>query len=755
MRKRFSTIALLWGMCLSVVVAQNSKLKKAKQYQEAFNYSEAIETYLQIVEKHDHPEAKIQLADIYRKTNNYKEAEKWYAQVVDLPEAKPPHYFYYGLMLQRNGDCKAAENAYQKFLKLRPYDARRPFLRNACAYQEELLGKLAKSITVSPLEINSTGVDLGPAFYRNGLVFASSRQIEGERKNRGAFLNLFFVPFKFSRSDGEANLIYGTPSRFSESLDSDSHEAIVSFNPDQSQIFFTRNKSLKKKPQDLVRLEIMSAQKDEDGEWSTLEPMPFNQDHYSFAHPALSPDGQRLFFSSDLPGGFGGKDIYVSYLEDGKWGTPINLGPSINTPTDELYPFYGNEGKLYFSSDGHFGLGGQDIYVVQDKGDGAWSKAENLGFPINSTLDDFGIIFSPDGSFGYFTSNREGGKGRDDIYEFRRAKVPIQIGIKDAVDGVGVADVLIHHSCETESFQTNEDGLLMLYIEPNKCCTLTTLKNGFELQELEVCAKTKSLSDTLFLSIVLDRSKDADLTGIVYDSETGNPLVGAVVHASSKDCEDLKPMITEEAGIYRFKVRKGCCYEIKAEKGDYFSKTSDLICFENKQSQKKKFLNLSLKRFTGDSEKIVAKTPNKQPKTNEKIIEDGAFKMSSRVDKEEPIPYLLNIYYNVGRTSVKRESLPELKKLLQLMKDNPSIIVEISSHTDARGSDRFNKKLSQRRAEAIVRWLRSEGIRKNRLLAKGYGESRLVNNCSDGKECEEYEHQLNRRTEFRILGKLN
>ena len=143
MRKRFSTIALLWGMCLSVVVAQNSKLKKAKQYQEAFNYAQAIETYLQVIEKHDHPEAKIQLADIYRKINNYKEAEKWYAQVVELPEAEPPHYFYYGLMLQRNGDCKAAEDAYQKFLKLRPYDARRPYLRNACAYQDELLGKLS------------------------------------------------------------------------------------------------------------------------------------------------------------------------------------------------------------------------------------------------------------------------------------------------------------------------------------------------------------------------------------------------------------------------------------------------------------------------------------------------------------------------------------------------------------------------------------------------------------------------------------
>ena len=752
MRKRFSTIALLFGVCLSSALAQNSKLKKAKQFLESFNYEQAIETYQQVVEKHDHPEAKIQLADLYRKTNNYKEAQAWYAQVVEIPEVQPIHYFYYGLMLQRNGDCKAAEKEYQKFLKLRPYDERRPYLKNACAYQEELLQKLSKSITVSSLDINSAEVDLGPAFYGNGLVFASSRNLKGVRKNRGAFLNLFFVPFKFSRTSKDLELIYGSPSRFSEHLDSKSHEAIVTFNQDQSQIFFTRNKNFKKKAEELVRLEIMSAKKEANGEWGALEPLPFNQANYSVAHPALSPDGQRLFFSSDLPGGFGGKDIYVSYLEEGKWGTPINLGPAINTLSDELYPFYAQEGKLYFASDGHFGLGGQDIYVVQDRGDGSWSKAENMGYPINTPFDDFGIIFSSEGRFGYFTSNRDGGKGKDDIYEFRRAKVPVQIAIKDANDGEGLADVLIHHSCETESFQTDEEGRLMLYMQPSHCCTLTTLKNGYELQELEVCAKTKSLSDTLFLSIVLDQSKTTELTGVVYDSGTGSPLEGAVVRAFAKDCEDLKPMITENGGAYRFKVRKGCCYEVKAEKGNYFSKIAEPICFENKEQQKEGILNIPLKPFSAKSEQIVEKTPV-QP--IEKIIEDNAFKMSSRVDEKESTAYLLNIYYNVGRTSVKKESLPELKKLLRLLEDNPGIIIEISSHTDARGSARFNKKLSQRRAVAIVKWLRSKGIGKDRLLAKGYGESRLVNECADGQECEEYEHQLNRRTEFRILGKLN
>ena len=344
MLKRILYTVLIITVTGSGLFAQSSKLKRAAKYMEDLNYVGAIELYNQVLENEDNSEAKINIAECYRKISDSENAEYWYGQVVRTPEAEPIHMLYYGQALQRNGKCDLAKEWYTKFVAAVPDDIRGQYLDRACNYEEDLMTKNAGVYQIAHLDFNSNLDDFSPSYYGDGLVFASERD-KGSAVNRthswtgNPFLELFYVDKKEETAgEGEAcgDAMYGRPEKYSSALNSKYHDAAVTFTEDESEIFFTRNNLEGKDDEGTIRLKVFSAKSSGENSWGDLQGLPFNSDEYSVAHPTLTPDGNTLYFSSDMPGGFGGMDLYVSKREGGSWGPPINLGPQVNTEANEV-----------------------------------------------------------------------------------------------------------------------------------------------------------------------------------------------------------------------------------------------------------------------------------------------------------------------------------------------------------------------------------------------------------------------------------
>ncbi len=801
--KSFYSFTIIFLFIVSAASAQ-SRISRAKQYMKDLNYVGAIELLNQILSKGDNSEAKINLAECYRKVNDSENAEFLYGQVVRLPEAQPIHFLYYGEALQRNGKCELAREWYDKFAKAVPEDVRGQYLSKACDYEQELKTKGQDIFTVKRATVNSNLDDFGSAFYNNGIIFASDRGVGGAVKRNHSwtgnpFLDLYYAPIKGCGSE----VTYGKPEKFEVGINSKYHDAIVAFSADKKTVFFTRNNfSHGKSGHDdsgIMRLKIYSAQqKSKGGSFSNEESLPFNSDEYSCAHPSLNANGTKLYFASDMPGGFGGMDIYVSELENGRWGPPMNMGPGVNTEGNELFPFITKSGRLYFSSDGNIGLGGLDIYFVDPRDNNQWTVPENVGAPINSIDDDFAISFNDDGTCGFFSSDRKGGSGRDDLYSFTKSATPVKIFVYDANTKEAIAGAtVLSDSCGHKSLKTGKDGKVTVDMKFNSCCSYTASMDGFSQNTKKGCVQDAGTVEASVIEIPLSRNLTFKIEGIVFDQSTGLPLEGARI-TMTNDCQDsTQTFITDASGRYNFNLAKECCFKLKGEKDKYFAASSaDPLCTKGLTESKTLMSNLNLQptlspatTMTGDVMPPSAKTKvikTDKPKTifhddltglymdpktgkpakgkhNGLTYKDGAIvddpKSSAFVPSATKYDtsfnaqaYLLHIYYDFDQSYIREESTPELEKLNKMLQENPTYIVEIASHTDSRGSDSYNNRLSQRRAESVVRWLIDHGVDRERLVPRGYGESMNVNRCMNNVPCSEKEHQMNRRTEFRVLG---
>jgi outer membrane protein OmpA-like peptidoglycan-associated protein/tetratricopeptide (TPR) repeat protein len=818
MNKQFNLILLFLIFAMPGLLAQRSKMRKANNFLETQRYDRAIEMYENILEKKDVAEAKINLAEAYRQVKNYERAEYWYSSVVKLAESEPIHKYYYGLMLQRNGQCERAIDWYRKYLEEKPSDRRAKQLLNACDYQKELMTKNKDIYDVQELSINSIYNDLGPAYYYNGIVFASERTKganQGRKSsNTYSYLDLYYTEVRHFEGETCGTFNYGIPVKFSSRLNSRLHEAIVTFNEDESEIFYTQNtvrkSSGKGEDLDIFNLKIMHSKSLGDGRWQNVQPLPFNSYDYSVAHPSLTPDGKFLFFSSNMSGGYGGYDIYVAERIGERWGPPLNLGPEVNSSGDEEFPYFEKGGRLYFSSDGLVGLGGKDIFYAEQLENGKWGKVQNMGFPINSYYDDFGIIFSNDGFCGYFTSDREMGTGGNDIYAFYKNSVMLQLFVHDQDNGEALEGAKIYNECTKLVLETLEDGKLALDLQPGECCKLTTYIDGYLPRTTEVCTNDASIGDTTTALITLEKEKDFEVSGYVFDQSTGRPIEGAVVKLTNMNCLLPEPVITDVAGRYFFKLDRNCCYGIEAEKGDFFKKElNDILCTKGDNAEEEMTLDIFLQPFsisglenkntqytealekpgkkgdyTASMEAANRKTIKRPRRRTSGVYPFDSVPQGDYSDEEEETPltvettlrgnikdfektvstseakakseaYLLKIYYDFGDARIRKNDVPELKKLLKLIRQNPDAVIEIGSHTDSRGDDDFNENLSQKRAEGVVNWLVGNGINAKRLQAKGYGENQPVNDCTNYVNCPEEDHQLNRRTEFKVVGKMN
>ncbi|WP_347924682.1 OmpA family protein [Pontimicrobium sp. SW4] len=415
MKKRIYIIAAISTFVFNVAYAQKGKINNAQKQYDKLSYIKSVDALLKIVESgNSSTEVLNNLANAYYFNGMMEEASNWYGELFSKNEdVEAENYFRYAQALKAQNKYKESDKAMQQFVSLKPEDSRAKAFINSSDYLN-VIEKLSDDFKVENLSLNTKYSDFGTSFYKSGIYFASSR---GEGKiynwNEQPFLNIYSInASNVLEIKGDINTQY--------------HESSTTFSKDGKTMYFTRNNyfngKFKRNSKDEHSLKVYKASLI-DGKWTNVTPLPFNNDEYNVAHPALNNDETKLYFASDMPGTIGGSDIFVVTInEDGTYGTPQNLGSKINTEGRENFPFVSNNGTLYFSSDAHVGLGGLDVFEFPNIDNISSSNdiPYNVGKPINSPKDDFGYIINEETRKGYFSSNREGGKGDDDIYSFTR-----------------------------------------------------------------------------------------------------------------------------------------------------------------------------------------------------------------------------------------------------------------------------------------------------------------------------------------------
>jgi outer membrane protein OmpA-like peptidoglycan-associated protein/tetratricopeptide (TPR) repeat protein len=706
-------------------IGQDHFLVKANKLYNQQAYAEAIEYYVNYLASVDDIATMAKLADCYRLTNATVEAERLYQVVVEANEAIPLYYFNYAKTLMSNEKYSDAKEWFINYYKASPNDKSARNYIKACETVDLLRNADAEKYNVFNLNINSEWSDFGACFYKSGIVFASANSSNIKTRRQFGWTGEPYLDLYYSQSGYQDK--FREPVAFSDKINTKFHEGPVSFTSEQDFLYFTRNNYFEGKTRlssaGVNKLSIYTATLEND-KWDNIELFEFNNPEYSIGHPSISVDGKLLYFISDMPGGFGGTDIYVSQKLGYKWTKPVNLGINVNTSGDEMFPYIHPDGSLYFSSDGHIGLGGLDIFVTRYNGY-KWEDPVNMKLPFNSSKDDFAYIINEENTIGYFSSNRKGGKGGDDIYYFEKnldmlKKVKGRVISAASKMPIGEVNVILQDYVNPDKKKkTNEDGLFNFRMEPGQNYNIVVSKPGYRTKSILYFESEYKSMEEPYLEIQLDASIWIKLEGIVSDAETELPIDYVNVELKNKTYEISSSQISTVDGKFEFDLDPQSNYVVVFSKDGYFSESiEDLSTFGKSESEIIYYdVMLGMKRMVVD-----------------KAIE------------------LKDIYYDLNKWDLKPRGKKECDKLVALLRGNPHITIELSSHTDSRASDEYNMELSQRRADAVVEYIISQGIEKSRIIPKGYGETHLKNKCSNGVPCPESLHQQNRRTEFKVIG---
>ncbi len=615
--------------------------------------------------------------------------------------------------------------------------------------------------------INTANLEFSPTYYLNGIVYASSRFTQGERDDKidETFFELFYAEL-------DANGIPVRPKEFSVEVNSPLHEGPVTFSRQGQVMYFTRNnlkKGIRKADEEgVTRLKIYEAQKGA-VDWKDVKECSFNSDDYSTCHPSISADGEELYFSSDMAGGHGGMDLYkVVRSTDGTWSTPVNLGPKVNTPRNEVFPFIHSSGHLFFTSNGHGGAGGLDLFMVRLSKADKKATIVNLGEPFNSEADDLGIIINPDGTNGFFSSDRPGGTGKDDIYRFKspngiwgmtkpsvfRTKIRIQdaasqqrlAGAKIRVfertvdgfvnngedlyeavlvpaeeEGGNITFQLVRKDTESLSKPdriSNRNGEAEFDFTGERKFLILVSKDGYTTREAGFSTQGNEAKEEVIIK--LKKRTCATLSGVVKNRASGGRVPGAVVRIRNQCNNTVETLLTTELGTFNYCLPLGCAYSIEGVKENYLNSQVTVSTTDNNGSDA---MQTELLLVPDDKSTI----------------------------KKGAVIVLENIYYDFDKSDIRKGAARELDELLERMLAYPSMEIEFLAHTDSRGNDQYNLELSQRRAESAREYLLSRGVEGHRVKAVGMGEIQPRNRCKNGVKCKEKEHQYNRRSEVRVL----
>lgn len=714
--KRILYILSIVAIFVALAVSSSAQVKAGNRKYSKLAYSSAIVRYERAMRR-DSGDVTVwsKLAECYRLTQNSKGAERAYGKVVNSGIATPDQHFYYVHALMANEKYELAKKALNTFATVAPEDAR---VKNLSQGIQELAAMKAMEgvYTVSKINVNTGENDFAPVIYNGGLVFMSNRPLTEWVGLTHEWAGARFYTLYYAK--GTETNFSGVQS-FGKEILTDYNDGPVCFNSTGSQMYFTRNNvqdgKRRKDAKDITRLKIFFSQFS-DGKWGIDVPFAYNSDDYSCAHPSLSADGKTLYFSSDMPGGLGGMDIWKCTYDGNNWSKPENLGPQYNTAGNELFPHIATNGKFYYASNGLKGMGGLDLFECEPSG-----EPRNMGAPMNSSDDDFAISIAPDGNTGYFSSNRKAQKLNDDIYYFKKQCTNTDVLIVDETTGLPLKDALVNvfeNSKERNSVTTDSTGRFNMCLNPLSNYEFRATKNNYQenkssLTSSQVAAAAQSGTEVK-VPLLKKPEKIVRLAGRVFnqDDKSGVPNQEVALVDITTGSE-LRTM-TNAGGEYAFEnIPLDHRFELSTTKKD-----------------------------CGNV---------KEPFSTGNITASKTIAIDMPLLCKGDIIKIENIYYDYNKFNIRPDAAIELDKVVAVLNKYPTMVIELRSHTDARGKDEYNAKLSDNRAKSAVEYIISKGIDKSRLIAKGYGESELLNDCKNGVECDDKTHEQNRRTEFKIL----
>ena len=546
-------------------------------------------------------------------------------------------------------------------------------------------------------------------------------------------------------------------------------------------MYFTRNAD-KPNKQNVLPLRLMATTIDKNG-WAKDYPLSINLEEYSSCHPTMSSDGKVMIFASDRPGGQGGMDLWASRLTNGEWSAPVNLGARVNTPGNEVFPYLDRDQKLYFSSNGHHAGNDLDIFRAKRTGGGAtdWDLVRVMPEPINSDADDFAFVRRGNSDTGYFSSNRSGGVGNDDIYaweftgEEEAADVPLAVVDKQTGEPLSKTSLTLFPA-DTELgnwtprgriiesiegdvymvrvpkgqkipdgavgrvFFTDPNGEATIPLDPQQTYKIIAEREGYTIQEFVVTGEDileRRLPIEMQRQLNLPAERETETpparkpalgpdnipaTLTVIDRADRRPIGSATIDIKNNCTGATSSVTADRNGKYSFAVDCACTYEIISSSADYGTNLTELLpaCTERESIELYAPLITTVERSEMENLEI-----------GERFV-------------------LENVYYDFDKYFIRSDAAFDLDEVVRVMKKYPNMEIELGSHTDSRGSDRYNQLLSQNRAKAAVAYIVQRGIEQRRIVARGYGESQLTNECRNGSVCSEEQHQENRRTEIRI-----
>ena len=619
---------IFFGSCVPQKIVKGNDALRNMSYYEATKYFE------QSLDTKGSDQLYSKIAFSYQKMNKIEKAIEWYKKAIETNQYKNEDLYNYAICLKQDNKIEESKKCLDVYISNNPEDVNARIMRESCD-SFPIYYKDTANWKIERVNLGSDKSQFSPTYYDNGIVFCSPGEDDITSSWDGQpYLDLYHVKFTENGGIGESHLL-------GNSLNSVFHEGPAEFSSGYREVYFTRtnykNGKVQKNEKNESVLRIYTANYEAD-DWNNVHPVSFSPGEYNTAHPALNTSEDYLYYVSDMPGGYGGFDIYRISRKGDEWGIPENLGPEINTAGNELFPTvnYDKEAKieyLYFSSDAKHGLGGLDIYRAEINAK-TYINIDHLKSPINSIEDDFGLILINNSDSGYISSSRGNTEGIDHIYKFSKVSYNYNYFMKGTVKNkkdlttISGAYVLIIQSNGTHKYepQSDENGEFFIQIDTNSTYQLQAKKDKFFKGYASASTVgMNKLSDTVEVDILLD------------------PII----------------------------------------------------------------LNLAI-----------------------------------RLD---------NIYYDYNKWAIRPDAAIELDKLVKLMIENPEINIELSSHTDARGKDKYNMDLSQKRAQSAVDYIISKGISASRIYAKGYGESVILNRCKNNVTCDDDEHQLNRRTEFKVV----
>ncbi|MBC8172460.1 MAG: PD40 domain-containing protein [Chitinophagales bacterium] len=468
------TIFLSFFLLVSVsVAAQKQFINAADKLFEAQVYDEAAQMYSVLLQENYSYEANVKVAECFMRMNMPMEAEYWYGQLVKQNRNDAELLLRYANLLKTNGKYTSAKNIYLEYAQ---FNQDGFYLAGTCDFAMNNLTDDGL-VALDTVAVNTVGSDIAPSFFGGGIMYASAGVGASDAGNK-AGSGMSYYDLYYAELIGNK---FSTPNKLNGNINSNLHEASCSYDDARNELYFTRNKFLwgreKTSSDKNVKLSIYVAEYN-GGKWQPISEFAYNPKNYSAGQPFITTDGDILLFVSDMAGGYGGTDIYFSMRVNNEWSSPKNMGEAINTKGNEMYPFLSEEGKLYFASDWHAGYGGLDIFISERESD-HWKKPTNLGLPVNSSRDDFGYIVQAGN--GYFTSNRSGGKGYDDIYAFTILK-PVESLRVTSTDGIPVAFAkikLMESNQPVNAGETDVNGFVQIKLEANKKYSLHILKEGF------------------------------------------------------------------------------------------------------------------------------------------------------------------------------------------------------------------------------------------------------------------------------------